>query len=386
MLKNIIYLLSVQGGNYIFPLVTLPYLVRILEPTGYGIYGYSFAVVQYFILFIDYGFNYSAPKIISISRENTDSISKVFWNVTFIKIIAASLGLLIIYLISELNIIDYQIKFIILAYISVVGNLIYPVWFFQGLEKMLGIAISMFSARLLTLCLTFLLVKSEKDLGIAITIQSSITVIAGIISTYFLFSLKKIIWVPPSLSKMKELIYDGWHYFISSAAISLYTTSSTIILGALSGTTAVGYFIAADKIRLALQGVIGPITQAVFPRVTYIMKDNHDDGLLLARKVFRWQFSLMLVLSIFLYFFADDIILIMYGKTYHESLEILKVLAFTPAIVTVSNYIAILVMIPIGMKKEFTKIITTSGLIGLLIITYLTNEYSGVGTAIGVIS
>lgn len=61
---------------------------------------------------------------------------------------------------------------------------------------MLGIAISMFSARLLTLCLTFLLVKSEKDLGIAITIQSSITVIAGIISTYFLFSLKKIIWVP----------------------------------------------------------------------------------------------------------------------------------------------------------------------------------------------
>ncbi|EHS0464109.1 O11 family O-antigen flippase, partial [Escherichia coli] len=185
---------------------------------------------------------------------------------------------------------------------------------------------------------------------------------------------------------MKELIYDGWHYFISSAAISLYTTSSTIILGALSGTTAVGYFIAADKIRLALQGVIGPITQAVFPRVTYIMKDNHDDGLLLARKVFRWQFSLMLVLSIFLYFFADDIILIMYGKTYHESLEILKVLAFTPAIVTVSNYIAILVMIPIGMKKEFTKIITTSGLIGLLIITYLTNEYSGVGTAIGVIS
>ncbi|HAN9807391.1 TPA: oligosaccharide flippase family protein, partial [Escherichia coli] len=56
MLKNIIYLLSVQGGNYIFPLVTLPYLVRILEPTGYGIYGYSFAVVQYFILFIDYGF------------------------------------------------------------------------------------------------------------------------------------------------------------------------------------------------------------------------------------------------------------------------------------------------------------------------------------------
>ena len=136
MLKNIIYLLSVQGGNYIFPLVTLPYLVRILEPTGYGIYGYSFAVVQYFILFIDYGFNYSAPKIISISRENTDSISKVFWNVTFIKIIAASLGLLIIYLISELNIIDYQIKFIILAYISVVGNLIYPVWFFQGLEKM----------------------------------------------------------------------------------------------------------------------------------------------------------------------------------------------------------------------------------------------------------
>lgn len=208
--------------------------------------------------------------------------------------------MLIIYLISELNIIDYQIKFIILAYISVVGNLIYPVWFSRA-GKNVRIAISMFSARLLTLCLTFLLVKSEKDLGIAITIQSSITVIAGIISTYFYFLLK-IIWVPPSLSKMKELIYDGWHYFISSAAISLYTTSSTIILGALSGTTAVGYFIAADKIRLALQGVIGPITQAVFPRVTYIMKDNHDDGLLLAVKVFRWQFSLMLVLSIFLYF------------------------------------------------------------------------------------
>ncbi|EJM0847537.1 oligosaccharide flippase family protein, partial [Salmonella enterica] len=96
MLKNIIYLLAVQGGNYIFPLITLPYLVRVLEPTGYGIYGYSFALIQYFILLVDYGFNYSAPKAISLNRYNNDNISSIFWNIVAIKIIIASIGFIVL--------------------------------------------------------------------------------------------------------------------------------------------------------------------------------------------------------------------------------------------------------------------------------------------------
>ncbi|HGB4068597.1 TPA: flippase, partial [Salmonella enterica subsp. enterica serovar Hvittingfoss] len=70
----------------------------------------------------------------------------------------------------------------------------------------------------------------------------------------------------------------------------------------------------------------------------------------------------------------------------HMSLDILKILAFTPAVVTVSNYIAILVMIPSDMKKEFMRIITTSGVVGLICITILTYLYSATGTAVGIIS
>ncbi|EAZ5234101.1 flippase, partial [Salmonella enterica] len=383
MLKNIIYLLAVQGGNYIFPLITLPYLVRVLEPTGYGIYGYSFALIQYFILLVDYGFNYSAPKAISLNRYNNDNISSVFWNIVAIKIIIASIGFIVLSFIFMVNFINYPSSIVFLAYLTVLGNIAYPVWLFQGLEKMAGIAISMLISRIISVFLTFLLVKDVNDLAMAVLIQSSITITAGVISIFFLISLRKINWIMPSFTKMKELIIDGWHYFISSAAISLYTTSATIILGIFTGPATVGYFIAADKIRLALQGIIGPVTQAVFPRVSYIIKDNPENGITIAKKVFKWQFTIMFFLSALLYFLSPYIIHILYGETYHMSLDILKILAFTPAVVTVSNYIAILVMIPSDMKKEFMRIITTSGVVGLICITILTYLYSATGTAVG---
>ncbi|EFB5894022.1 O173 family O-antigen flippase, partial [Escherichia coli] len=143
VLLNIFSLLSIQGVGYILPLITLPYLVRILGPNNYGVYGYSLAIIQYSILIIDFGFNLTVTKKISLNRDDKLIVSSVFWNVMACKLLLCIFTFLITVAWSRIDntFAGDNLAVLMSSYTMVIGILIFPIWLFQGKEEITKIAL-----------------------------------------------------------------------------------------------------------------------------------------------------------------------------------------------------------------------------------------------------
>lgn len=386
LIKNIVSLFGVQGMNYLIPLITLPYLVKTLGPESYGVLGFSLSLVQYFCLLTDYGFNLSATREIAIYRDNKPKTSEIFWSVTACKLILMLIGALILYVLFKVS--DYialQQKVILAAYGLTLGNVLFPVWLFQGKEKMALSSIANICARFFSVPLTFMFVTSPNDAWIAALINSATAIVGGILSICFLYKERYVSIRRISLYHVFEQIKSGWHVFLSTAAVSLYSTSITVILGFVCGSTVVGYFVAADKLRQAAQGLLVPISQAIYPKLSAVMTNDPANGFRMLRKILRYYSLSGLLLSIILMFSAKFIVELVYGQSFSHSVSVLLWLGLCPFLVAVSNILGIQTLLVLGYHKQFSRILMISGLINMLVLFPLTYSLSENGAAIAIL-
>lgn len=386
ILKNIMSLMGIQGVNYLIPLITLPYLVRTLEPIGYGSLGFSFAIIQYFSILTDYGFNLSATQKVAINRDDKKRVSELFWAVMSCKALLCISGLVLLLAVMAFSEQVYQQRWILLScYTMVIGTVLFPTWLFQGKEKMGWIAASNITARLSAIPLIFLLVSKSQDAWLAGLITGMTGVLAGVIGLFFVYREKWVSWVRPDFALIKSEFADGWHIFISTAAVSLYTTSTTVILGFIAGPVAVGYYVAADKLRQAAQGVFTPIAQAVYPRINALMAKDKEAGFAMIRKLFIVMGSLTGIASVVLFSLAGYIVPIIYGDTYEPSIVILRWLAWLLVIVGLSNVFGVQTLLVLGKKSIFSRILLCSGIVNLSLLIPLAMMFHQNGAAVSVV-
>ncbi|EIV1298872.1 polysaccharide biosynthesis C-terminal domain-containing protein, partial [Escherichia coli] len=178
---------------------------------------------------------------------------------------------------------------------------------------------------------------------------------------------------------------SGFHIFVSTNAVSVYTTSVPVILGLISGPIAVGYFVAADKLRTALQGLITPISQAVYPRIIYLIRNNKEQSILFVKRLFIIQAVLTLFITAILILVAPFIVRQLYGVSYSNSILILQILAPTIFFTGISNVLGTQVLLTHGYNKIFARIVIIAALTSLIIIFPLVLMYSEIGAAISIV-
>ncbi|WP_318527747.1 flippase [Enterobacter sp. K16B] len=384
--KNILYLALVQGSSYILPLITFPYLVRVLGPEFFGLLGFCQASMQYLVLVTDYGFNWTATQQIAKNKNDKHELTQIFWSVIFAKFFLALFAFIIL-LIACLFIPQYNsVWYILLAFSPlVIGNIIYPVWFFQGIEKMKWITLCTISARCCVIPLTFIFVSSQKDIWLAALIQGSVNFIAGSIGLFLIVNRGWVSGFCFNLTQIKLSLINGWHVFLSTSAISLYTISTTVILGFVAGPVAVGIFNAANTIRNAAQGLLSPITQAIYPRINTLFDNEYQAALSLIRKCVRYVGGLAFIGSILLFILSPWLIEFGAGVGYEKSVDVLRLIAFLPFVVILSNIFGVQTMLTHNYKKQFSRILLASGVINLIIIYPLIYYYSEVGAAVSLL-
>lgn len=384
ILENILSLTGLQFASYILPLITLPYLTYVLSPDKFGLTQYAISLITYFQMFTDYGFNLSATRELAIVREDKTKVSEIFNSVMSIKIMLCILSFLIllaiVMFIPKFNV-DADVY--ILTFGIVVGNVLFPTWLFQGMEYMKYTSILNIIGKLIFTILIFVMIHQTSDYILVPIINSFGYLVVGVLGIYVAltrFDLKVSI---PSVKSIKYHLKEGWHVFLSTIAINLYTTTNTFLLGLLTNNTLVGYYSIAEKFITAANGLFNPISQALYP---YISRTVHNDdktsNIIRIRKLTKLAALLGGIFSLGLFIFAEPLILILFGPNYANSIIILRILSIIPFMVSLSNIFGIQTMLTFNYKKDFTIIVLMGGIIDIILGIILISLFKEIGIAI----
>ncbi|MFM0414721.1 flippase [Paraburkholderia aromaticivorans] len=376
-----------QVANMVLPLATLPYLFHVLGPDHFGAYVFAQAMVTYLVLLADYGFNWSATGEIARVQKDRNAVSRIFWKTQVAKTLVACVGLALlvlgVLLVPKVN----ELRGIMFAtFPLVIGTVLFPQWLFQGLERMSFVTVSTLSARLLVIPATYLLVHSPEDTWRAALIASMSTVVAGLISLALIARMRLISFWLPGVSDVIGAFRDGWHVFMATAAISLYTTTNSVLLGFLAGNVTLGYFGAADKIRNVAQSLIAPLSNTLYPRVNALFAEDIAKAYALVRKALYAMSIIMFAVSVMLWVLAPWIVRIGMGPQYAPVVDVLRWMAFVPWMVALNNVLGLQMMLPLGMKKKFSEILLGSGVFNVALLVPLSIRYGAQGAAASILA
>lgn len=379
---NITALGLVQIANYAIPLITLPYLTRILGTEAYGQVAFAQAVMAYFLLVTDYGFSWSATRKIAARRDDRVFVSRVFlgtWAAQWLLLVlSAGVAAIAIFASDRMR---GESALYAAAFSAVLGNVLFPVWFLQGLERMREVAAIQVATRLLALLPLFTLVRVPEDAVVVLVIQGGAGVLGGLLSLCWIRQRRLIDWRWPSWRVLVQELREGGPLFGSRIAISLYTILVPLALGWMAGPVAVGYFALADKVRTAAQSCLTPLSQALFPRMSHLYANDPEAAFVLLK---RSAFVVVLVsgaVSILLWWLADALVLLLAGPGFAPAAEVLRWVAFLPLVIGLSNLLGVQVMLPKQLNRPFNVILTSVGVVGLLIVWPLVDALQATGAA-----
>lgn len=384
--ENILSLTTIKGLDYLLAFISFPYLVRVLGVEHYGALIFAQGVMQYFLLFTDYGFNLTAPK--AIARERCpQQIGLVFSSVFGGKLLLLAISSFVLALglvtADYLGIADYRLYLIL--YLSIIGSVLFPVWFFQGVQEMRYITVANVIARFLSVAGIFYWVKSTADFLLAAFFLSIVPLLAAAISYLIILRFHSEVLVMPRFGAVKKMLISSWGIFTSTVAMNLYTASSVVFLGLIADSTAVGYFAGAKKIVDNILQLMSPLTQAIYPYIAQKVAKSRRDALLFLRKILMLLGGGNFIISAILFAFAEEIVNILLGANYQQSIALLRIMAFLPFLIALSQVFGIQTMLNFGLEREFNRILLGAALIHTVIIVPLTIYLAASGTAIAVL-
>lgn len=383
---NIVSLSSIQLVQYLLPLVTFPYLTRVLGPANFGRVAFAVAFIGYFQLLTDYGFSYSAPREIAIYRDDRERVSRIYSSVMVTKILLMFVSFvmmsMIVFCIAKFRV-DYWLYFFTFG--MVVGNLLFPVWFFQGVEKMKYISIFRILASLIYTALIFIVVKGSEDYLYVPLINSVGMIIVGLYSQNFVIRQFKVKFIKPTVDEIKQQLIDGWHFFISALSINFLTISNKFVLGLFVSSAMLGYYSVAEDIARTFGGLLSTVSQAMYPYFSRMQSKNRRRAKNELTKIIPMMAILSLFLSIFLIILAPFIVKILAGDKYIKSVLLLQIILLYLFPVGINTILVFQGIIAFGYKKEFTKIYIISSILHVILLFILIPSLLLKGAAVAVV-
>ncbi len=383
LLSNIGSLSVVQLINYLIPLITLPYVVRVLGPENFGVASFFIAFINYLTLITDYGFNFSGVRDVSINRNNPEKLSQIFSSIFYTKVFLFLISVILLSIfVLNFQLLNKNISIIIILLLNVAGNLFYPQWFYQGLENTKALPLINLIPKSLGVISIFIFVKSSSDLYLYIFIISIVNFVLSVAAFLYSFSLTELKLLNFDFNEIVQQLKNSWKLFLSSISMNFYTTTNVVILGLLTNESAVGIYSAADKIRLAMQGLFAPISQSVFPKVNYLALQSVNSFINFNKKLLSVQSTFAFLISLLVFIFSPQLVELILGPQYQGSVNVLKILCWLPFIISISNVYGIQILLALKEDKKFLQVVFSASLISVISVLILTSLYNEIGTAI----
>jgi len=357
VINNFGYLSVLQIFNLLLPLVTYPYLIRVLGSNLYGTVLFSQAIIAYFSLIINFGFNISGTKKIANNVNNKIKLSEIVSSIYLIKfflfLLSFFLLLLSIFFITSIKDIWLLILF---SFTATLNELLFPQWYFQGVDKMKYITLISLSARVLFTIFVFIIVKDKGDYLYVPLISGVGLVTTGCISLYILIVKEKISFFKPTISKLIYYFKDSIPLFISAASVQLYVNSNRVLVGSFLGMSEVAFYDLAEKVLRLIKIPLGMLGQAAFPTL------SREKNIRKINQVMIVGVFMTFILTILVYVFSENIVIILGSKSMLYAVDIMRILSLSAILVAFSQFLGTNRLIVFGFKKIFTQIIVSSGI------------------------
>jgi O-antigen/teichoic acid export membrane protein len=376
-----------QGANYLAPLLTFPHLARTLQPAGFGQLGLYLLIGGWMTIVSDWGTNLTGAKEIAQSNARVGEIDEPFWNIFVLRLAIAGVllaGVILFLLLTRANGAEWLL--LLAAWSMIMGNALTVSWCLQGLERLDSFAMAALVGRLFTVPATLFFVRHEGQAWVAVTIQGAGSIVIGLMSIYLLSRTGRIRQWRWSASGSRAHFIDGFPVFVSVFSHGLYSSTSTAMLSWLHGKAVTGIFVCADRLRLALQGLVTPISQAIFPRVSRLAATDRRAAIKTIRMTVLVLGGGMGVMCLILATFAPLIVRLVAGPSFAPSATVLRILAPTIFLVAINNIIGYQTLVPFGKQKTFARITGATALVNVAIVPVLVYFGAAIGAAAGVLA
>lgn len=383
-----LWLMILQGLNYLAPLLVWPYLMTVLGAEQFGCISFAIAANQYLMIIVDFGFNFSSTKEIALAKGNQESINRLFSETLVAKLLLLAGAFVLLLVIVAIPKFRIYAQTSLILFSMVVCSALTSVWLFQGLGKIRIVSIINCVSKIAILPLTFVLVRTSNDTLLAACILGGVYVVSAILSLLLVRLQRLARLVAITWSGIKAILKDSFPIFVSNAASSIYAMLFVVILGYFALPDEVGKYAAAEKLmRMACYAVWLPVSQAFFPKICQTAGHNRAETRRTLRRLFVIMTAAMLFIGGILFFFARPLSEWL-GRDYVGFEPIAKILSIVPLFVAVGGVAGQLGLLTMGNerdKKHFQNIYLSAAGLSVVLTFALVPHFQAIGAGIALL-
>lgn len=358
LIKNFSYLSILQIFSLSVPLITYPYLIKTLGIEKYGLVVFAQVILSYFLTTVNFGYSISGIREISLHRNNKAKLGEIVSSIFIIKAFIALVCFLMLYSILTVFIEDENYKTLfLLSFWICISDIIFPKWYFEGIEKMKFLTIIILVERLFYICFVFIFIKNSSDYLILPLISGISSLITSIIPLTIIHYKHKITFKLQSINVLKKYVLKSYQIFISDVFHRIYAASPKIMIGAFLGMDEVAIYDLADKVVTVLKLPQSVLGQILFPKISF------EKDLVFVKKAFKVALILNFFLFVVAIIFSEFIVTFLGGSRMIASQIILCVLLLTIPFTAITNIFGVQLLISFGFQNIYRKVITLSVLV-----------------------
>jgi PST family polysaccharide transporter len=380
LVQNILALYGVRIVNQLMPLIIIPYLARVLEPTGWGMVAFAQAFAMYGIITIEYGFELTGVRSVAQLRHDPAELGGLIAGILGAQVLlsgAVALAALLVHL--YVPPFDEQPLLVLAGLLFAILQGFAPIWYFIGQERVPLIAAIDTIAKIVATLLIFAFVRSIDDGWLVLMFYAVAAGISTVLSYALLLREARPRGFQPGLAW--TTLKRGFSVFTMRIGVAMHTTGNTLLLGLLVPPAQVAFFAAGEKLCRPAAWLLYPINAALLPRLSELVGHSPDAASRMA------GISLMVMLGIGGAFglaigvLAPWLIELMFGPAYQVAVPVLRVMAVLVPLIVLNGVLVSQWLVPHGLDRALTVVILSGGVANLLLALVVAPRWQALGMA-----
>ncbi|MBN1040018.1 flippase [Clostridium botulinum] len=380
--KNFLYNLLLQIVTLCMPLITVPYVSRILGKEGIGVYSYTLSIAQYFVILGTLGISMYGNRQIAYVRDDKEKMSNTFWSITVLKIITTVIALIVYILIFGFNK-KYGHIYLIQS-LNIIAAMIDISWLYMGLEDFKKTVTRNLIVKIICVSCIFIFIKSYDDLYKYVILNALMILLGNLVMWAYI--PKVVSKINITFKDIKSHIFPALQLFIPQIAIQIYAVLDKTMLGTLANTGEVGLYEQSQKIVKLVLGLVTSLGVVMLPRMSNTFANGDTEKMNnYLNKSLNGVAYVSIPMAVGLAGISQEFVPWFFGKDFGDVSYLMIILTPILFFIAISNVLGIQYLLPTNRTKEFTLSVTAGAIINVILNFILIPKYKAIGSCISTV-